>query len=66
MFEEQPWRLVKYEEMYLRNYCAVPAAITSLAAYFQFCNQEQLHEAVGYRPPAVVSAARSLPEARLG
>jgi putative transposase len=66
VFVERLWRSVKYEEVYLKSYESVPAAITSLAAYFRFYNEERLHQALGYRTPATVYAARSLPEARIG
>jgi putative transposase len=66
VFVERLWRSVKYEEVYLKSYESVPAAITSLAAYFRFYNEERLHQALGYRTPATVYAERSLPEARIG
>ena len=63
---ERLWRSVKYEEVYLKSYASVPAAITSLAAYFRFYNEERLHQALDYRTPATVYAERMQPEARLG
>ena len=66
VFVERLWRSVKYEEVYLKSYASVPAAITSLAAYFRFYNAERLHQALDYRTPATVYAERTRPEARLG
>ncbi len=66
VFVERLWRSVKYEEVYLKSYASVPAAITSLAAYFRFYNEERLHQALDYRTPVTVYAERMLPQARLG
>jgi len=54
VFVERLWRTVKYEEVYLKSYDSVPVAIYSLGQYFRFYNEERLHQALGYRPPAVV------------
>jgi len=54
VFVERLWRTVKYEEVYLKSYETVPVAIRSLGEYFRFYNEERLHQALGYRPPAVV------------
>jgi putative transposase len=54
IFVERLWRSVKYEEVYLKSYESVPGAIHSLGAYFRFYNEERLHQALGYRTPALV------------
>lgn len=56
VFVERLWRTVKYEEVYPKAYETVPAARTSLGAYFRFYNEERLHQALAYRPPAAVYA----------
>jgi putative transposase len=66
VFVERLWRSVKYEEVYLKGYESVPTAIASLGAYFRFYNEERLHQALGYRPPAAVYAERTPPEAQFG
>ena len=42
---------MKYEEVYLKDYGDVPDARASLAAYFEFYNDERPHSALGYRTP---------------
>jgi len=54
VFVERLWRSVKYEEVYLKSYPTVPAAIDGLGAYFRFYNEERLHQALAYRTPAAV------------
>jgi putative transposase len=54
VFVERLWRTVKYEEVYPKSYATVPEAIQSLGAYFRFYNEERLHQALGYRPPAAI------------
>ena len=38
-FIERPWRSVKYEEVYLREYGDLPAARRHLRSYFDFYNE---------------------------
>jgi putative transposase len=54
IFIERLWRSVKYEAVYLHDYENVTAAIRGLARYFQFYNQERLHQALDYKTPAQV------------
>jgi putative transposase len=54
IFVERLWRSVKYEEVYLKSYNSVSDAIQNLDAYFQFYNQQRLHQSLDYRPPAVI------------
>jgi len=54
VFVERLWRTVKQEEVYLKDYQTVPAAITNLRDYFQFYNSERLHQSLGYRTPEAV------------
>jgi putative transposase len=54
VFVERLWRTVKYEDVYLRGYEAVPELERGLAAYFAFYNHERLHQSLGYRTPAEV------------
>jgi len=54
VFVERLWRTVKQEEVCIKDYQMVPAAITNLRDYFQFYNSERLHQSLGYRTPEAV------------
>jgi putative transposase len=54
IFVERLWRSLKYEEVYLKAYQSVAEARYNIAAYFDFYNQERLHQALGYRAPRQV------------
>lgn len=54
IFIERLWRSVKVEDVYLRDYQTVAEARYYLGRYFEFYNQERLHQALGYRTPAEV------------
>ena len=45
---------VKYEEVYLKDYGSCMDAKVSIDRYFNFYNNERLHSALGYSPPAEV------------
>jgi putative transposase len=51
IFIERLWRTVKYEEVYLKSYQSVGEAEASIGRYFQFYNQERLHQSLDYRTP---------------
>jgi putative transposase len=51
IFIERLWRTVKYEEVYLKSYQSVREAEASIGRYFQFYNQERLHQSLDYRTP---------------
>ena len=54
IFTERLWRTVKYEEVYLREYKSLLEARRYLGTYFEFYNNERLHEALGYQTPQEV------------
>jgi putative transposase len=54
VFVERLWRSVKYEDIYIRGYEAVPELHRGLARYFAFYNDERLHQSLDYRTPAAV------------
>jgi putative transposase len=58
IFVERLWRTVKYEEVYLKDYVAVPEVIESIGDYFQFYNHERPHQALRYLTPAEVHFSR--------
>jgi len=57
IFSERLWRTVKVEEVYMRDYQTVTEARFNLGRYFEFYNNQRLHEALGYRAPAEVYGA---------
>jgi putative transposase len=54
IFVERLWRSVKYEDIYLKNYPAVPALTGGLHDYFRFYNHDRPHQSLDYRVPADV------------
>ncbi len=62
VFVERLWRTVKYEDIYLRGYEAVPDLQRGLRRYFAFYNDERLHQSLGYRTPAAVYRGTDITE----
>lgn len=54
IFVERLWRTVKYECVYLNDWRAVSEARSGLGDYFDFYNQERLHQALDYKTPAAL------------
>jgi putative transposase len=54
VFVERLWRSVKYEDVYLHRYEAVPQLAGGLGRYFGYYNEERLHQSLDYRTPGVV------------
>ena len=59
IFVERLWRTVKYEEVYIKSYENVKECRESLKTYFEFYNQERVHQALGYATPAEVYHGRA-------
>jgi putative transposase len=57
VFVERLWRTVKYEDIYLWRYEAVPELRRGLGRYFPYYNEGRPHQALGYRTPAAVYRA---------
>lgn len=51
IFTERLWRSLKYEEVYLADYCSPREARAGIGQYFQFYNTERPHQALEYRRP---------------
>jgi len=51
IFVERLWRSVKYEEVYLNDYEMVKDAVAGLFRYFEFYNNERVHQALEYQTP---------------
>lgn len=52
IFTERLWRTMKYEEVYLKDYQDPLDAYDNLKKYFEFYNNERLHQSLGYQTPA--------------
>jgi len=52
VFIERLWRSVKYEEVYLKEYCSVQALRLGLNQYFEFYNHQRPHQALNGQTPA--------------
>lgn len=57
VFVERLWRSVKYENIYLCGYGSIPEAKAGLETYFEFYNNDRLHQALKYRTPAEIYSA---------
>ena len=60
VFVERLWRTVKYEDIYLKEYCSPRAASLGLRDYFQFYNYRRPHQSLGGKPPAAVYQQKQL------
>lgn len=54
IFIERLWRSVKYEEVYLNDYQKIREAKGRLGRYFEFYNNERLHQSLDYRTPGEI------------
>ena len=59
IFVERLWRTVKYENVYLNDYESVPSVTKGLAEYFDFYNDQRIHQALDYRTPRSVHFGRA-------
>ena len=58
VFIERLWKSVKYEDIYLRDYCEPVELHCGIDRYFKFYNTERLHSSLNYRPPVVLYYAK--------
>jgi len=52
IFVERLWRTVKYEDIYLKGYSTMSETYQGLSNYFNFYNNDRLHQSLDYRTPA--------------
>ena len=57
IFIERLWRTVKYEEIYLNNYENPRELNIGLKKYFEFYNNQRIHQSLGYNTPAEIYRA---------
>ena len=60
IFIERFWRSLKYECVYLMNFNSVREAKLHIGKYFEFYNNERLHQSLGYKTPAEIYFAKDL------
>jgi len=60
IFVERLWRSVKYEKVYLSDFQSVAEAYTGIEEYFEFYNNERLHQSLNYQTPAQVYSGNQL------
>jgi putative transposase len=51
VFVERLWRSVKYEDIYIKDYCEVAELESGLTAYFRFYDEERHHQSLAYMSP---------------
>jgi putative transposase len=61
VFVERLWRSVKYEDIYLRGYEAVPGLREGLGRYFPYYNEGRPHQSLGYQTPGEVYRGGAAP-----
>lgn len=54
IFIERLWRTLKYEDIYIRNYEAVPELYRGIQKYFGFYNTERPHQSLSKQTPLAV------------
>ena len=54
IFVERLWRSVKQECIYLHDFSSVAEVRVALRKYFEYYNNQRLHQGLGYETPADV------------
>lgn len=52
IFVERLWRSLKYEEVYLNQYCSSEEALEGIGSYLDIYNNKRPHSSLNYRTPA--------------
>lgn len=51
IFVERLWRSLKYENIYIKEYCGLKELREGVDAYFKFYNTERFHQSLKYKTP---------------
>jgi putative transposase len=54
IFVERLWRSLKYEEVYLGSYTDGKEASDGIGRYFNFYNNDRLHQTLNYKTPSMI------------
>lgn len=60
VFVERLWRSVKYEDIYIKGYENVRDLLSGLKDYFDFFNNERIHQSLGYKTPGEIYSGASV------
>ena len=60
IFIERLWRTVKYENVYLQSYSDGITLYNGLEKYFEFYNEERLHQSLNYKTPSSIYCLRNV------
>lgn len=60
IFIKKLWITVKYENVYLQNYSDGIALYNGLKKYFEFYNEERLHQSLNYKTPSSVYCLKNV------
>jgi len=58
IFIERLWRSVKYEDIYIKEYANLKEVKEGLKNYFNFYNEQRIHQGLNYLTPAEVYYAK--------
>ena len=61
IFIERLWRTVKYEEVFLHDYCSIAEAKKKLGQYFNYYNYQRHHQGLEYKKPAEIYFGEEMP-----
>ena len=61
VFIERLWRTVKYGNVYIKGYEAIPEATEGLKEYFEYYNERRLHSSLGDKCPDMIYYGESYP-----
>ncbi len=60
IFIERLWRTVKYENLYFQSYSDGITLYNGLEKYFEFYNEEKLHQSLNYKTPSSIYCLRNV------